>query len=456
MTDNELLSLDLVAQAQLVANKTVQAVDILNAQNAIIEAHEPRINAFISRASEQQLADQNNTLKQADERSVNQLFGLSIGVKDNIDVAGFVTTAGFATRKNRLANTDAPVIAKLKQAGGLISGKLNMHEGALGASNQNPYFGDCHNPLRHGLTPGGSSGGSAAAVAAGFCSAALGTDTMGSVRIPAAYCGVFGFKPSQGAVSNRGSVSCSRVLDTIGPIARSARDLMLLTRIMVQYDPLSAHSVDFNFEQTSEALDNRGIILIPSDMSSLGVTADIIADFCDNLKVFEAMGFTLQEFSFESYDFAGARRAGLLICEADMRVEYADDWLHKQAMFSPYMCNMLSFVDSKSALDLITAERQLDLAKVYAQGLFQQASYILMPTAPQRAFAFTESVPANQADLTSLANQAGLPALTMPMLSDADLPAGMQIVGPRGSDFELLNIAQKWQQQSGFKYALPF
>jgi aspartyl-tRNA(Asn)/glutamyl-tRNA(Gln) amidotransferase subunit A len=454
MNDKELVALDLTGQRELVRDKKLLASDVLAAQNKMISQYEPSINAFIAQASEKQISDQCCAIQDTSNVDSKLICGLSLAIKDNIDVEGFATTAGFETRKDCMAQVDAPVINLLKKAGAVINGKLNMHEGALGATNQNLYFGDCHNPLRHGFTPGGSSGGSAAAVAAGFCSAALGTDTMGSVRIPASYCGLFACKPSKGAVSNRGSVTCSRELDNIGPIARSARDLTLLMRIMAQYDPLSAQSVSFSFPNRGSSA-SSGTILIPNDMTFLGVDESIIDDFYDNIKRFEKMGFTLKEFNFEQYDFASARRAGLLICEADMRAEHADDWLNKQALFSPYMRSMLSFIDRKSAIDLIHAERQLDQAKVYAQQLFQQADYILMPTTPQRAFAFSDKVPANQADLTSLANQAGLPSVSMPMLSSADLPAGMQIVGPSGSDFMLLNIVEKWQQESGFTYRLP-
>ncbi len=454
MTDSDLLALDLTAQRELIQNGTLQVGDIYAAQNVAFKERDASINAYISRATSDQIESQLNKIQTSKSKDVKLLSGLSIGVKDNIDAADFVTTAGFASRKDRLASKDAPVVAYLKEAGGVINGKLNMHEGALGATNQNAHFGDCHNPYKFGYTPGGSSGGSAAAVAAGFCSAALGTDTMGSVRIPASYCGVFGFKPSKGAVSNRGSVTCSRLLDNIGPIARSARDLTTLMRIMARYDMQSPESVAINFSRLSNTTHER-IVLVPNDLAALGVTNDVITDFYENIKQFEAMGFTLKEFSFSQYDFAAARRAGLLICEADMRVEHADDWENKQALFSPYMQSMLAYIDRKSAIDIIRAERQLDSAKVYAQQLFQQADFLLMPTTPQRAFAFVDSVPANQADLTSLANQAGVPAVSMPMLSSQALPAGMQLIGPYGSDFELLEIAENWQQTSGFQYAIP-
>jgi aspartyl-tRNA(Asn)/glutamyl-tRNA(Gln) amidotransferase subunit A len=138
-----------------------------------------------------------------------------------------------------------------------------------------------------------------------------------------------------------------------------------------------------------------------------------------------------------------------------MRVEHADDWQHRRQLFSPYMQSMLGFVDRKSAIDMIIAERQLDSAKVYAQSLLAEADMLLLPTAPQRAFSFDDEPPANQADLTSLANQAGLPAVSLPMFTNQSLPAGMQLVGTSGSDFVILNVAEQWQRHSGFKYQIP-
>jgi aspartyl-tRNA(Asn)/glutamyl-tRNA(Gln) amidotransferase subunit A len=444
--DIALLSQDVSTHIALIKDKQISATELATEQYALIEKLNPKINAFISYKMPQF----------ADEPSyARSLFqGVCLGIKDNIDVQGFATTAGMATRVGRNAKQDAFVVNRLRQTGAHFIGKLNMHEGALGATNQNEHFGNCHNPHKQGYTPGGSSGGSAAAVASGMVGLALGTDTMGSVRIPAAYCGIFGFKPSRGAVSNHGSVICSRLMDSIGPMARSAKDLSLAMNVMKAFDEGCASSVDFSVFNSSPDSSNK-VLLVPQNLEELGVAPDIVADFEANLCAFKDLGFTLEYFDFSDYHFAAARRAGLLLCEADMRIEHQEDWQHNQHKFSDYMRAMLSYIESKSPMDIMQSERVLDKATVFARQLFKQGSVILMPTNLQRAFSFDDPVPANQADLTSFANQAGLPAVSLPMLSDNPLPAGMQIVGPLGSDSQLLNIAERWQYHTAFCCTLP-
>lgn len=443
MTDITVLSQDLVAQTELIRTGQLSAYELMNMQLKHIHKLNPKLNAFIqvNEVDPQQGVNYNSPL-----------VGVSIAVKDNIDVTGFNTTAGLATRQSRQANEDAFVVAKLRQHGAQFSGKLNMHEGALGASNHNSHYGDCYNPHLLGHSPGGSSGGSGAAVASAMTALALGTDTMGSVRIPASYCGIFGFKGSRGVISNRGSVVCSREMDNIGPMARSARDLQLAFDIMRGFDWQSAQSQALKL---TTDLPEKPILLVPDDLDQLGVEQNIIDDFNNNLQAFIDLGCQIKYFSLSGYDFAAARRAGLLICEAEMRIEHGDDWQHNQELFSPYLTSLLSYIDRKSPMDIIDCERVLDNAKVFARGLFQQGHFLLMPTTPQRAFSMTESAPANQADLTSLANQAGLCAVSMPMLTDHSLPAGMQLLGPSGSDLQILKLTADWQQLSQYQYQYP-
>jgi aspartyl-tRNA(Asn)/glutamyl-tRNA(Gln) amidotransferase subunit A len=163
------------------------------------------------------------------------LAGLSVGVKANIMVRGLPWTGGCEVFRNRLAERDAEVVAKLRSAGAAVIGTLNMEEAALGAKTDNVWFGATHNPHRPGYTPGGSSGGSGAAVAAGLCDAALGTDTMGSIRIPAAYCGVYGFKPAHSAISQDGLEMTEPSLDTIGPLARDLNVLERVARVISDF-----------------------------------------------------------------------------------------------------------------------------------------------------------------------------------------------------------------------------
>lgn len=443
MINPELLSLDFTAQIQLVKSGQVSASEILSQQQALIAKLNPSLNAFIS-YEKAAFPEQQDT----------PLAGLSIALKDNIDALGFFTTAGMATRMGRVPSEDAFVTHLLRQAGASFIGKLNMHEGALGATNYNSHFGNCHNPFQPGLTPGGSSGGSAVSVASGMASMSLGTDTMGSVRIPASYCGIFGFKPSRGAVSNRGTVTCSRIMDNIGPMARSVDDLILVMNIIAKHDGESAESCAYLWRNVTE-LTPGSVLLVPDNLSGLGINRDIIDDFNANLDIFRQIGCSIQTFCFTDYDFAAARRAGLLLCEADMRQEHKEDWQNNRDTFSDYMQAMLGFVDTKSPVDIMRAERVLENAVVFANRLFSQGDFLLMPTAPQRAFSFDEEVPVNQADLTSFSNQAGLAALSLPMQTKQPLPAGMQLVGPKASDFQLLHLARQWQRESGYRFQLP-
>ncbi|MEQ8772359.1 MAG: amidase, partial [Erythrobacter sp.] len=185
------------------------------------------------------------------------LAGITVGVKANIAVAGMPFHAGIGSWKDRIADDDAAVVKALRDAGAVITGILNMEEGALGAKTDNPHFGPTHNPHRHGYSPGGSSGGSGAAVAAGLCDVALGTDTMGSVRIPAAHCGVYGFKPATARVSQDGLEPADLTLDAIGPLARDIDSLERVARVISDFGEkgiegpgatLAGHGVDIHRE----------------------------------------------------------------------------------------------------------------------------------------------------------------------------------------------------------------
>src|SRR5271170_6107307 len=196
------------------------------------------LNAFILLCRDAALGEAEAAAQRARaHRRRGPLDGMPIAIKDNIDVAGLPTSNGFGGAPWRMPTADAEVVRRLRAAGAVILGKLNMHEGALGATNDNPHWGRAINPHRAGFTPGGSSGGSGVAVAAGMCAAAPGTDTGGSVRLPAAYCGVVGLKPSYGMVSTRGVVPLSYTLDHVGPLTRTVEDAALMLRAMAGFDP---------------------------------------------------------------------------------------------------------------------------------------------------------------------------------------------------------------------------
>ncbi|MEZ5443164.1 MAG: amidase [Lysobacterales bacterium] len=381
--------------------------------------------------------------------ALHPLDGVPFAVKDNIDVAGLVTTVGLGFRRERIAAADAVTVARLRKAGAVMLGKLHLHEAALGADGDNPHFGRCQNPRRLGYTPGGSSGGSAAAVAAGLCAFSLGSDSLGSIRIPASYCGVVGFKPSFGRVSQRGLIRASRRLDHIGPLVRSAADLPMLFQTISGLDPQDPQSRSVPLVHAEQGAGQWRLGRL-TKLSALGVNQGVADVFERRCAAIEAnTGRSLQPVDLSDHDFTRSRRAGLLLCEAEMLVEHAADWLQHREGWSPAVQQMLSYAQSRSAADLIGAERQLDASITRLRRVFAEVDLLLLPTTPQTAFAWDTPVPVNQADLTAIANFAGVPALSLPAGNTVDgLPVGLQLMGPVGSDLQLMALAARIEQMA--------
>lgn len=426
---------DLTAQSRALAAGRVSAVALTHAQLDAIAAR-PALNAYLHLDAAGALrAAAASDARRAAGLVLGPLDGLTLAVKDNIDVAGMPTSAGMATRRGRVAARDAFAVAQLREAGMVLLGKLNMHEAALGATNDNPHYGRCENPHRAGHTPGGSSGGSASAVAAGLCALALGSDTMGSVRIPAAYCGVVGLKASFGLVSTGGSVACSFALDHIGPLARSRRDLALVMPVLARFDAGCADARELAAAPAIAA--PRWVAA--SDVQALGVSPAVAAAYSRALEALRARGDEVCEIALAGYDFGRARRAGLLVVEADLLVEHAEDWRAHPEQFSPELARFLRYGERQPAAAYAAAMRTVAAARVEVRRWFAHGDVMLLPTAPQQAFAFDEPVPANQADLTSIANMAGVPALSVPLpVAVGELPIGLQLIAPAGAEATLL------------------
>ena len=370
------------------------------------------------------------------------LAGLTLAVKDNLDVAGMPTTAGFAAYAGRIAAQDAPAVAGLRRAGVVILGKVAMHEGALGATTDVPRL--CHNPLRHGFTPGGSSGGSGAAVAAGFADLAIGTDTMGSVRIPAAYCGVVGLKPTAGVVSRHGVVPLSPALDHVGMLARTPRLAALGVESMAGEDPRDPASRPVP----------RGWRALPQATATLhglriGLPVPIqAAPMEDALRLawdqaaarLRDLGAEVRPVDVPGWDPGATRRAGLLLIEAEAAALHADLLASPDGATQAFRA---ALAYGRDAGTVRLARALFRLAEVRAGGLraLDSCDALLLPTAPQRAFAHGTPTPADQADFTALANIAELPAIAIPWPAEG-LPASVQLVGHAWDEARLVGIAE--------------
>jgi aspartyl-tRNA(Asn)/glutamyl-tRNA(Gln) amidotransferase subunit A len=344
---------------------------------------------------------------------LSPLDGCVIGVKANIAVAGLPWTAGIGAWRDRIADRDAACVARLRAAGAIILGTLNMEEGALGAVTDNPWFGRTENPWRDDYTAGGSSGGSGAAVAAGLCAAALGTDTMGSVRIPSAYCGVFGIKPRYGAIPEEGVTPLSPSLDHVGVHARSAEDCAAVLAEIASPDPASP----------------SGPLAVLDVTGRANLSDDVRAAFLAVVASAEAQGL-LQGSVPLDIDLGRLRRRGLLISEVEGMAEHATMLEARPDGFSDTFAGMLRWGAAQSPAKLAQARAEIASAKARVEALIGDRIGLLCPTTGGPAFPFGDPIPADQADITCLANMAGLPAVAFPMgLSSDGLPLSAQIIG---------------------------
>jgi len=378
-----------------------------------MKAENDRINAVIDVYNDiaiPEMAD--SDMRAEDGQPLSAIDGMPIGVKANVAVAGKYWHAGIKAYASRKADDDALVVERLKAAGALLVGTLNMEEGALGAQTDNPWFGKTINPLKDGYTPGGSSGGSSAAVAAGFVEAALGTDTMGSVRIPSAYCGLWGFKPSHSGAMLQGVVPLSTTLDTVGVHAASLETCVDVMEIIADLD------LNGGVAGTIHALD-------------WGDHVD-----CEPAieKEFDIISKGYKKTDLGPYAYGKSRRAGLILSEVEGYAAHEKRLKSKPDGFSDFFRGMLEY-------GFGLHHHKIDQAYEHVKALraAEWPDFILMPTAPQTAFKFGDIVPANQADFTAFANLADRPAISFPLGHDENgLPTSAQLVGPRGREADLV------------------
>ena len=353
------------------------------------------------------------------------LAGVTVGVKSNIAVAGLPHTAGMGTRRGIVAGRDAEVVRRLRGAGAAILGSLNMHEAALGATTDNAWYGRTHNPHRHGHTPGGSSGGSGAAVAAGLCEVALGTDTLGSVRIPAAYNGVYGLKPTNGAVPRDGLVMLEPAFDAIGPLAR---DLDLLAR-----------ALDVMADARPAAGPLRRLLLL-DDLNGVAVETGVRAGY-DRARA--VIDLPASELALAD-DASAIRLAGLSEAVHFLLGELGETRTRDTHLLSAELTFVVDAIEPLPRRpDLLARVREM------LRGALGDDGVLMLPTTPHVAFPHGRA-PANQADFTCLANIAGLPALAIPAGRGAGgLPVSVQLVGPAGSDRALIDLARTLESALG-------
>lgn len=419
--------------------------------------------------------------------STSALEGVPVAHKDIFVTKDFVTTAGSRMLQGYRSPFDATVVSRMAQAGAVTLGKLNCDEFAMGSGNENSAYKKVHNPWDRSRTPGGSSGGSAAAVAARLTPAATGTDTGGSIRQPASFCGITGIKPTYGRASRYGMVAFASSLDQAGPMARSAEDCALLLSAMCGPDPdRDSTSLDVAQEDFSLKLNDslQGLrVGVPSEFFGQGLSEDVRGAVDAALKVYQDLGATLVPISLPRTElsipvyyiiapaeassnlsrFDGVKfghRAKQYTDLADMytrtRAEGFGDEVKRRIMIGTYVLSH-GYYDAY----YLQAQKIRRMIADDFQQAFQQCDVIAGPVAPTVAWALgghgNDPLADYLADIFTLpASLAGLPGMSVPVgFGAGDMPVGLQLIGPHLSESRLLNVAHRFQQATDWHNARP-
>ena len=390
------------------------------------------------------------------------LEGLTVAVKDNIDVAGAPTTAGSAFFADHVANSDATVSARLRAAGAVIIGKANLHEFAFGGTTQNPHHGRCRNPWNPDCIPGGSSGGSGASVAAGMCDVSLGTDTGGSIRIPAALNGVVGLRPTVGRVPNTGSVPVSGQFDTIGPLAYSVGEAAAVFEAIAGHDPACEMSIDQPVESWT-SVRARGFhglrVGVPRSFFFEGIDDEVDRAVRAMVGTLSDLGLSVCDVDLPGVEAVHQQMSNVLLCDAaayhrkrleEMPERFGDDV--RERMMIGYKTSGIDHADGQAA------QRRW---RRQVEALFQSVDLVVTPTVGFAAPRIADSARMIEATrgLTRLTfpwSFAQVPALSLPCGFTRDgLPIGAQLVGRHFDEALLFAAADAVQDVTDFHKNRP-
>lgn len=435
---NPIIAAGISGLRALYADRAVTPVEAADAYLSRIRGLDGALGAFVH-------VDEDGALEAAHasaERwrageALSPIDGTPIAIKANIAVKGFPWHGGVGAYRERVAEEDAACVARLRAAGAVILGLTNMHEGAFGATTDNPWFGRTHNPWKHGTTAGGSSGGSGAAVAAGLCAGALGSDTLGSVRIPASFTGTYGHKPTQGLISTEGVIAMSWTLDHVGVHARSAEDCAHLLAGAVSADQDLAGEITRPADLGALASAPIGVL----DLSGLPGISTAVTEATEAVAAYgRELGLDIEPVTLEGYDVLQVIRDGVLISAAESLVEHEEALAAQPEGFSETYRQLLAIGERAAASALAKAYRDLALAAERAREQLTPYAALILPTTPAQAEPFETAAAASVALLTPLGNILGLPATAFPVGSHEGLPLSCQVIA--WEDDTALGLAQ--------------
>jgi aspartyl-tRNA(Asn)/glutamyl-tRNA(Gln) amidotransferase subunit A len=456
---DNLTALTISEARDLLEEKKVSTRELVEACFRQIEKLNAKLNAFITVVHlEDALGAQRSTNSDGSSKSLD---GIPLAIKDLFDIAGMRTTIGSRFFADNVAKQDAFVIEKLKQAGAVFMGKTNTHEIALGITGNNPHYGTARNPWDPTRIPGGSSSGSTIAVATGMALGALGTDTGGSIRIPASLCGIVGFKPTFGRVSLRGVFPLSWNLDHVGPLTRSVRDAALLLQIIAMYDPVDPASVKMltgdYLSHLTDDLKGRKIAL---GVGQFIETSDpeVLMAVREAAKVFESLGCKIEEVDVSWLQEAAL--ANKLMTQSDGAAVHRDRLREHPELFGEDIRRRLEDGANTPLADYIQARRTQTEVKKKFEHFLESHDFLLTPTTPIAAPTIEGHDAVEQAGrltrFTAPFNLAGLPALSLPCgFTKEGLPVGLQIISRAWGEFKVLNAGYAYEQATEWHRRMP-
>ncbi len=468
MSDGELAGLTLARAARLIKARKLSPVELTQACLARIERLQPALNAFITVT-----ADHAMRRARVAEREIARgdylgpLHGIPVSLKDLYATKGIRTTAGSRILEDHVPKRDATTTARLKRAGAVLVGKANLHEWACGVSTDNPFFGTCHNPWRIGHIPGGSSGGSAAAVASRQCFASLGSDTGGSIRIPAHMCGIFGHKPTYGLVPRTGIFPESWSFDHGGPMTRSVEDAAIVLQAIAGHDPVDPSSLPGRVANFSRGLKSgiEGLrIGVPRRFFFAGIDAGVRASVRQAIAALETLGARLVEIDIPEAELAMDCTFVIAWAEA---AHYHRKWVRERP--GDYGADLLDLLQASSlylATDYLQAQQVRARVRAAFRRLFENIDILATPAGPTPAIAHGArdvivrgrpiSIMNKVAAFTAVANATGEPACSVPCGFTGDgLPVGLMLHGRAGDDATVLRTAHAYEQAHDWYQRTP-
>ena len=440
----DLAGLTLKQASDLLRTKAASPIQLTQACLQRIERYDLAFNAFITVTKDQALLAAREAEAEIQRgRWRGPLHGIPIALKDNIDTAGVRTTGASQLFENRVPETDAEVARRLKNAGAILLGKLNLHEFAYGGSSNVTHFGTMHNPWAPDHVTGGSSGGAGIAVASDFCYAALGTDTAGSVRMPASHCGIVGLKPTYGLVSTRGVLTLSWSLDHVGPMCKTVEDAAIMMNIIAGFDELEPTSVETPIPDYTRALRT------PTSKLRLGIAR---RPFFENLdpevaKAVEAAMAVLRKITATTIDVELPPTGNAATLWGSEAYAYHKVWITQSPeKYQPGTRAQLQRTANANGGEYAQARRDLDLVRREIRKVFAKVDLLIAPT--MKTPPALLSAPGGGGGNNNVAfDMYGVPSISVPCgFTSSGLPIGLQISGAHFAETNVLALAHAYEQ----------